>query len=40
MLAAEVLTGMDPDAAYALTLTIASRNHGVPFIALPPVRLC
>jgi flagellar motility protein MotE (MotC chaperone) len=29
-LAAEVLTGMDADAAYALTLTIASRNARVP----------
>jgi len=29
-LAAEVLTGMSADAAYALTLTIASRNAGVP----------
>jgi flagellar motility protein MotE (MotC chaperone) len=29
-LAAEVLTGMNADAAYALTLTIASRNAGVP----------
>jgi hypothetical protein len=29
-LAAEVLTGMGTDAAYALTLTIASRHLGVP----------
>lgn len=29
-LAAEVLTGMNADAAYALTLTIASRNAAVP----------
>ena len=29
-LAAEVLTGMSADAAYAVTLTIASRNAAVP----------
>lgn len=29
-IAAEVLTGMTADAAYAVTLTIASRNSGVP----------
>ena len=29
-LAAEVLTGMNADAAYAVTLTIASRNAAVP----------
>jgi len=29
-LAAQVLTGMDADVAYAVTLTIASRNAGVP----------
>jgi flagellar motility protein MotE (MotC chaperone) len=28
--AAAVLTGMSPESAYAVTLTIASRNHGVP----------
>ena len=28
--AANVLTGMTPESAYAVTLTIASRNHGVP----------
>ncbi len=28
--AANVLTGMAPETAYAVTLTIASRNHGVP----------
>ena len=28
--AADVLTGMSPETAYAVTLTIASRNHGVP----------
>lgn len=28
--AADVLTGMAPETAYAVTLTIASRNHGVP----------
>jgi flagellar motility protein MotE (MotC chaperone) len=29
-LAAAVLTDMEADAAYAVTLTIASRNAGVP----------
>lgn len=29
-IAAEVLTGMSADSAYAVTLTIASRNSGVP----------
>ena len=29
-IAAEVLTGMNADAAYAVTLTIASRNAAVP----------
>ena len=28
--AAKVLTGMQAERAYALTLTIASRNHAVP----------
>lgn len=28
--AASVLAGMSPETAYAVTLTIASRNHGVP----------
>lgn len=28
--AASVLSGMAPESAYAVTLTIASRNHGVP----------
>jgi flagellar motility protein MotE (MotC chaperone) len=28
--AASVMTGMSPEAAYAVTLTITSRNHGVP----------
>jgi flagellar motility protein MotE (MotC chaperone) len=28
--AADVLAGMAPETAYAVTLTIASRNHGVP----------
>lgn len=29
-LAAQVMSGMNPDSAYAVTLTIASRNSGVP----------
>ena len=28
--AAAILTGMDADAAYALTLTVASRNAAAP----------